>query len=79
MAPQVDFLDFITIEARNYPHFQFQMGATVQEFITKNGYVRGVRYRAVQGDRHEVHTPTPIEATVSLGCAVLPNSYSHPV
>ena len=62
LIPQVDFLDFITAEAKRYPHFQLQMGANVQELVKKNGHVRGVRYRTVNGDWHEVRAQLTIGA-----------------
>ncbi len=62
LIPQVDFLDFITTEARHYPHFQLRMGANVQELVKKNGSVRGVRYRTAHGDWHEVHAQLTIGA-----------------
>jgi 2-polyprenyl-6-methoxyphenol hydroxylase-like FAD-dependent oxidoreductase len=41
--PQVQFLEFITEEAKQYPSFQLVMGANVQELIEEDGEVRGVR------------------------------------
>lgn len=46
MVPQAKFLEFITNEAKKYPHFQLLMGASAQELIEENGTVRGVRYRS---------------------------------
>ncbi len=46
MVPQANFLEFITNEAKKYPHFQLLMGASAQELIEENGTVRGVRYRS---------------------------------
>ena len=62
LIPQVDFLDFITAEAKRYPHFQLRMGANVQELVKKNSHVRGVRYRTTSGDWHEVHAQLTIGA-----------------
>ena len=62
LIPQVDFLDFITAEAKHYPHFQLRMGANVQGLIRKNGHVRGVRYRTAHGDWHEVRAQLTIGA-----------------
>ena len=60
MVPQSEFLEFITVEAKRYPHFQLTMGARVEELITEDGVVRGVRYR--EGDGwHEVR------ATLTVG------------
>jgi 2-polyprenyl-6-methoxyphenol hydroxylase-like FAD-dependent oxidoreductase len=60
MVPQSKFLEFITEEAKRYPHFQLTMGARVEELIKEDGVVRGVRYR--EGDGwHEVR------ATLTVG------------
>ncbi|AFZ26718.1 2-polyprenyl-6-methoxyphenol hydroxylase-like oxidoreductase [Cylindrospermum stagnale PCC 7417] len=53
MLPQVKFLEFITQEARQYPHFHLVMGANVQELIEDQGVIQGVRYRG-GGGWHEV-------------------------
>ncbi|QSJ21021.1 FAD-dependent oxidoreductase [Nostoc sp. UHCC 0702] len=53
MLPQVRFLEFITQEAQKYPNFQLVTGANVQELITENGVIQGVRYRG-GGGWHEV-------------------------
>lgn len=53
LMPQVRFLEFITTEAKRYPHFQLVMGANVQELIEEDGKNRGVRYRG-HGGWHEV-------------------------
>ncbi|MFN6500323.1 MAG: FAD-dependent oxidoreductase [Nostoc sp. DedQUE01] len=53
MLPQVKFLEFITQEAKKYPSFHLVMGANVQELITENGVIQGVRYRG-GGGWHEV-------------------------
>ncbi|MBK1990345.1 FAD-dependent oxidoreductase [Sphaerospermopsis aphanizomenoides BCCUSP55] len=60
MLPQVRFLEFITQEAQKYSHFHLIMGANVQELITENGVIQGVRYRG-QGGWHE------IRATLTVG------------
>lgn len=60
MLPQVRFLNFITQEAEQYPNFTLILGANVQELITENGVVQGVRYRG-QGGWHEVR------ATLTVG------------
>ena len=49
IIPQPKFLEFITTEAKRYPHFQLVMGANVQELIEEDGEVRGVRYREKGG------------------------------
>lgn len=53
MLPQVKFLEFITQEAQKYPNFHLVMGANVQELITENGVIQGIRYRG-GGGWHEV-------------------------
>ncbi|MEO8433541.1 MAG: FAD-dependent oxidoreductase [Pyrinomonadaceae bacterium] len=53
MLPQVDFLEFLTNEAKQHPNFHLLMGASAQELIEENGEVRGVRYRNLEG-WHEV-------------------------
>ncbi|OLE16615.1 MAG: monooxygenase, partial [Cyanobacteria bacterium 13_1_40CM_2_61_4] len=49
LLPQVDFLEFITNEAKQYPNFHLMMGASVQEVIEEDGEVKGVRYRSRDG------------------------------
>jgi 2-polyprenyl-6-methoxyphenol hydroxylase-like FAD-dependent oxidoreductase len=53
MLPQVKFLEFITQEAQRYPNFHLVMGANVQELITENDVIQGVRYRG-GGGWHEI-------------------------
>ncbi|MDZ8024034.1 MAG: FAD-dependent oxidoreductase [Nostoc sp. DedQUE11] len=53
MLPQVKFLELITQEAKKYPSFHLVMGANVQELITENAVIQGVRYRG-GGGWHEV-------------------------
>ncbi|WP_066383794.1 FAD-dependent oxidoreductase [Anabaena sp. CA = ATCC 33047] len=53
MLPQVRFLEFITDEAQKHPNCQVVMGANVQELITEDGVIKGVRYRG-GGGWHEV-------------------------
>ncbi len=60
MLPQARFLEFITQEAKKYPNFHLILGANVQELITENGVIQGVRYRG-QGGWHEVR------ATLTIG------------
>ncbi|MDQ3667271.1 MAG: FAD-dependent oxidoreductase [Acidobacteriota bacterium] len=61
MVPQAHFLEFITNETTQYPSFRLLMGASVQELIEKDGFVRGVRYRADDG-WHEVRSALTIGA-----------------
>ena len=53
LVPQVRFLEFITAEAKRYPHFRLLMGANVQELIEEDGAIGGVRYFDGEG-MHEV-------------------------
>src|SRR5271168_2197862 len=46
LVPQARFLEFITAEAARYPSFRLIMHAQVQQLVTENGIVRGVRYLA---------------------------------
>ncbi len=61
MMPQVKFLEFITEEAQQYPHFHLVMGANVQELIAENGVIQGVRYRG-GGGWHEVRAVLTVGA-----------------
>ena len=51
LMPQVQFLEFIVNEAKQYPSFQLIMGANVQELIVEDDRVSGVRYRGHGGWR----------------------------
>jgi 2-polyprenyl-6-methoxyphenol hydroxylase-like FAD-dependent oxidoreductase len=53
MVPQSRFLEFITAECAQYPHFHLIMRAGVQRLIEEDGEVRGVQYMAPDG-LHEV-------------------------
>lgn len=61
MMPQVQFLEFITQEAKRYPSFQLVMGANVQELIEEDGKICGVRYRG-HGCWHEVRAGLTVGA-----------------
>ncbi|MDZ7960392.1 MAG: FAD-dependent oxidoreductase [Aulosira sp. DedQUE10] len=61
MLPQVKFLEFITQEAQKYPNFQLVMGANVQELITEDGLIHGVRYRG-GGGWHEIRAKLTVGA-----------------
>ncbi|HYW89968.1 MAG TPA: FAD-dependent oxidoreductase [Chloroflexota bacterium] len=50
---QVEFLEFISAEARRHPAFRLVMGANVRELVESDGVVRGVRYQSADG-WHEV-------------------------
>lgn len=49
ILPQAKFLEFVTAEARRFPHFRLVMGANARELIEEDGAVRGVRYRGHDG------------------------------
>ncbi|GAC1299695.1 MAG: FAD-dependent oxidoreductase [Ktedonobacteraceae bacterium] len=61
MIPQVQFLDFITTEAKVYPNFQLVMGARVEKLIEEDGYTHGVQYRGQDG-WHEVRATLTVAA-----------------
>lgn len=61
MMPQSLFLNFLTEEAKKYPHFKLIMSANVQDLIKEDGVVRGVTYRSHE-DFGEVR------ATLTVGC-----------
>jgi len=49
MINQAEFLGLITTEAKNYPAFRLLMGARMEELISEDGKVCGVRYRTQSG------------------------------
>lgn len=53
IMPQSRFLEFLTDEAKRYPHFTIVMGANVQRLVEEDGTVRGVAYPQ-EGGRCEV-------------------------
>jgi 2-polyprenyl-6-methoxyphenol hydroxylase-like FAD-dependent oxidoreductase len=61
LLPQVQFLEFIAREAKQYPAFHLIMGASVQELIEEHGEVKGVRYRSRDG-WHEVRAVLTVGA-----------------
>lgn len=61
MIPQVDFLQFVTNEAKQYPSFKLVMGARAEKLIEEDGYVHGVQYRAQDG-WHEVRAVLTVAA-----------------
>jgi 2-polyprenyl-6-methoxyphenol hydroxylase-like FAD-dependent oxidoreductase len=54
MMPQWDFLDFLAAQGKRYPNFHLRMGADVDELMTDNGKVVGVKAATRDGDL-EVH------------------------
>src|SRR5205807_1935668 len=61
MIPQVNFLEFITTEAKRYPNFRLVMGARVEKLIEEDGYIHGVQYRGRDG-WHEVRAILTVAA-----------------
>jgi 2-polyprenyl-6-methoxyphenol hydroxylase-like FAD-dependent oxidoreductase len=61
MLPQVDFLEFLTNEAKQYPNFHLLMGASAQELIEEEGEIKGVNYRNLEG-WHEVRADLTVGA-----------------
>src|SRR5260370_19068472 len=59
--PQPIFLDFLATAGRQFPSFRLVMGANVQQLVTENGAVCGVRYRDANGLR-EVRAPLTVAA-----------------
>ncbi len=59
--PQPIFLDFLATAGREFPSFRLVMGANVQQLVTENGAVCGVRYRDANGLR-EVRAPLTVAA-----------------
>ena len=54
-------LQFLTEEAKKYPHFRLLMGANVQRLVEEQGVVRGVRYLGADG-WHEVRAMLTVGA-----------------
>lgn len=49
MINQADFLTLVTEEAKRYPGFRLIMGARMEELLSENGTVSGVRFRGQNG------------------------------
>jgi len=62
LVPQVQFLDFITKEASQYPSFRLVMRANVRELIEENGAVVGVKYLGADDAWHELRAPLTVAA-----------------
>lgn len=60
IIPQVNFLELVVSEAKQYPHFQMLMSTNAQELIQEGEAVCGVRYHK-DGVYHE------IRATLTVG------------
>ena len=50
MMPQWDFLDFLAVQGKRYPSFHLRMGADVDELLTDNGKVIGLKAATRDGD-----------------------------
>jgi 2-polyprenyl-6-methoxyphenol hydroxylase-like FAD-dependent oxidoreductase len=61
ITPQVMFLNFLCDEAGRYPNFRRVLGAGVQELITTEQRVTGVRYKH-DGEVHELQADIVIAA-----------------
>lgn len=59
--PQVDFLNLIVAEAKQYPNFQLLMSTNVQELIEEGDAICGVRYRKHDVE-YEVRAPLTVGA-----------------
>lgn len=59
--PQWDFLNFLSEQARRYPHFQLRMEAEVTDLLFDGDRVAGVRARTPQGEL-EVHASLTVGA-----------------
>lgn len=54
MLPQVEFLQFLAEQLKQYANFRLLLGATAQGLIQEQGEVCGVRYRSVDNQAHEI-------------------------
>jgi 2-polyprenyl-6-methoxyphenol hydroxylase-like FAD-dependent oxidoreductase len=61
MVPQSRFLEFLTHEAAQYPHFKLRMHAQAQHLLVEENGVRGVRYLASDGP-HEIRARLTVGA-----------------
>ena len=50
MMPQWDFLDFLAAQGKRYPGFDLHLGADVDELLTDNGKVVGLKAATRDGD-----------------------------
>ncbi len=62
LMPQAKFLEFVTGQARRYPHFRLLMGAHVRELIMEEGVSRGVRYWDETGVERELRALLTVAA-----------------
>jgi len=61
MVPQSRFLEFLTHEAAQYPHFKLRMHAQAQHLLVEENGARGVRYLASDGP-HEIRARLTVGA-----------------
>lgn len=61
LLAQTRFLEFLSAEAKKYPEFQLQMGASAGHLIEEDGVIRGIRYQATDG-WHEVRAQLTVGA-----------------
>ncbi|MEM7192045.1 MAG: FAD-dependent oxidoreductase [Pseudomonadota bacterium] len=50
MMPQWDFLDFLAAQGKNYPTFDLRMGTDVDELLSEDGKVVGLKAATREGD-----------------------------
>ena len=62
IMPQVDFLNFLAQKLARYPNAVLRMRANVQELISEDGVIRGVRYCDDTGQLQEVRAALTIGA-----------------
>ncbi|MBW0117901.1 FAD-dependent monooxygenase, partial [Pseudonocardia abyssalis] len=62
LLPQPEFLGLLTERAAAYPGFRLEMSARVNELVEEDGRVRGVRYRAADGQTRELRAPLVVGA-----------------
>ena len=84
ILPQVKFLDFLAAEARRYPAFRLELGASVQQLVQEDGVTRGVRYRGADDALHEIQAPLTVGADgrfskVRSLCGAVPVKASPPM
>jgi 2-polyprenyl-6-methoxyphenol hydroxylase-like FAD-dependent oxidoreductase len=84
ILPQAKFLAFLAEEARRYPTFRLELGATVQRLVQEDGATRGVRYRGADNAWREVLAPLTVGADgrfskVRSLCGVVPVKTSPPM
>lgn len=62
LVPQPEFLGLLTTRAAELPGFRLEMSARVNELVEEDGRVRGVRYRAADGEVREIRAPLVVGA-----------------